>query len=277
MFVLHNFQLLPEKEFSLSYTNRAFQYNDGLFDTLIMDQGCIRFLPDHLERIQQAIQVWQLTLPAELQNPEILEKHLQRLAQQNQLQNQLARVKVHLWRAPGGLFTPEQHAAQSLITIHPQSTYDKIIRHVDFATTVHTSYSALSFFKGPYAAHYVLASLEKKQKQLDELLLLDGNGHVAESLTANIFWIKENELYTPALTTGCIAGIVRKNILKISHAGNMTIREGHFLPNNLLTSETVFTSNVTGLRPIQHIGQTTFCTSHPLVDQLYVLLFEDKS
>lgn len=147
MHLLSNFQLLPEKEFSLSYTNRAFQYNDGLFDTLMMDKGRIRFLPDHLERMQQALQVLQINIPSELQNLEVLEQYIQKLAEQNGLQHQLARVKIYSWRAPGGLFTPEQNTAETLITIQPQAVHGPIIPRVDFAATVRNSYSPLSFLK----------------------------------------------------------------------------------------------------------------------------------
>lgn len=268
MHLLYNFQLLPAATFALACNNRAFQYNDGLFDTLIWANGRTRFLADHLARTQQALRVLQIDVPAELQHAELLEKYLHELAAQNYLTHELARVKMHLWRAPGGLFTPEQTTAETLTTIHPQAVYPPVIPRADFAATVRNSYSPLSFFKGPLAAQYVLASLEKKQKQLDELILLDAPGFISEGLTANICWLKENTLYTPTLATGCIAGIARKNLLKICAAESITVAEGFFKPRDLLAAEVVFTSNVTGLRPIRCIGSTEFTTAHPVLQKL---------
>ncbi|PSR57056.1 aminotransferase IV [Adhaeribacter arboris] len=275
MYLLHNFQVVPEQNFTLSYTNRAFQYNDGLFDTIIISNGQIRFLPDHLERMQRALQILQIQVPTELQNTDVLLPLLQNLAEQNRLSHQTGRLKVHIWRSPGGLFTPDHHTAESLITLQPQATFNKNIPRADFATSVQNTYSPLSFFKGPFAVNYVLASLEKKHRQLDELILLNDQGAVSEALIANIFWVKDSILYTPALQSGCIAGIVRKNVLRLGATENLKIEEGLFTKTDVLSAETVFTSNVTGLRPIQFVGQKEFSIHHPILDQLNTLLFTD--
>ena len=273
MFLLHNFKFLSEDKFSLFHTNRSFQYNDGLFDTLILENGQVRFLTDHLARMQQASQLLQFVLPIELHQPDVLAGYILRLAERNNLLHRPARIKIHIWRTPGGLFTPEHHSVETLLTVQPQAAMSKIIPRVDFAASVHNNYSPLSFFKGPFSTQYVLASLEKKQKQLDELIMLDAQGHVSECLTANIFWLKANTLYTPALTTGCIAGILRKNILRVSAPEKIKVEEGIFTPEDLLSAEAVFVTNVTGLRPIQFIQQTEFSTAHSLMYRLQSLLF----
>ncbi len=273
MYLLHNFKIIPEEKFSLSYTNRAFQYNDGLFDTLIMENGRIRFLADHLERTQKALQVLQIQVPFELKDLEHLKGIIQELAEKNLLKDQRARIKMHIWRMPGGLFTPEQNIADTLITLQPQAALNSIITHADFATTVRNAYSPLSFFKGPFSAKYVLASLEKKQKQLDELILLTDQGFVSEALIANVFWVKESVLYTPSLQTGCIAGIVRKNIIRLAATEKLKLEEGSFTESDLLSAEIVFTSNVTGLRPIQFIKSKEFSLEHPVLKLLNHLLF----
>ncbi len=143
MYLLYNWQLIREEDFSLSFTNRAFQYNDGLFDTLIIAQGNIRFLPDHLERMQQALRVLQLHVPAALLNPAIFTDYVTKLIKQNTLTAPLVRVKVHIWRAPGGLFTPEQNSAECLITAQAQNLIPAVIAQADFATTVRNNFSAV--------------------------------------------------------------------------------------------------------------------------------------
>ncbi len=190
MHLLYNWQLVPEKEVALSPTNRAFQYNDGLFDTLILEQGNIRFLPDHLERMQQAMLVLQMSVPTPLLNPVVFAEYVTQLIEENKLTASLVRVKVYIWRSPGGLFTPEQNSAECLITVQAQNPIPATIAQADFASTVRNNFSALCFFKGPFATKYVLASLEKKQRKLDELILLDEQDHVSEALVANVFWIK---------------------------------------------------------------------------------------
>ncbi|QNF35199.1 aminotransferase class IV [Adhaeribacter swui] len=273
MHLLYNLQLLAEENFKISFNNRAFQYNDGLFDTLIVEQGKIRFLADHLERIMQAMQLLKMQVPAEFQNLNLLEERISELAAVNQLQDKLARAKIHVWRAPGGLFTPEQNQAESLITVQEQPVISAFIPQAGFAASVQNQYSSLSFFKGPFATQYVLASLEKKERQLDELILITPQGFVSEVLVANIFWIRNNVVYTPALQTGCIAGIIRKNILKLAVTQNIDIQEGLYPVSELMQADFVFTSNVTGLRTIQQIQEKQFAHQHTIHDKLNQLLF----
>ncbi|RDC63193.1 aminotransferase class IV [Adhaeribacter pallidiroseus] len=273
MHLLYNWHLIREEDLIIPYSNRAFQYNDGLFDTLVMEQGKIRFLTDHLARIQQAMQVLQLILPEPFRNAEILAAYLTQLGEQNNLKNKLVRVKIHIWRAPGGLFTPEQNAAECLISAQAQNPVAVVIAQAGFATTVQNNFSAVSFFKGPFATKYVLASLEKKQRMLDELILLDAQGHVSEALVANVFWVKSQVIFTPALQTGCIAGITRKNILRLAADQEIEVQEGFYAATDLEAAEVVFTSNVTGLRPIAAMGSKKFMLDHELITRLQAVLF----
>ncbi len=63
MNIIYNFGLT--KEFSLmpETGNRAFQYGDGLFETIIFRNGRIRFLPDHFDRLQKGVKALKMTLP----------------------------------------------------------------------------------------------------------------------------------------------------------------------------------------------------------------------
>ncbi len=61
---------------------------------------------------------------------------------------------------------------------------------------------------------------------LDEILLLDSAGHVAEAGAAAIFWLKNDCLYTPALSTGCVAGVRRAHLLRTAQAQGLATAEG---------------------------------------------------
>jgi branched-subunit amino acid aminotransferase/4-amino-4-deoxychorismate lyase len=129
-------------------------------------------------------------------------------------------------------------------------------------------YSPFSFFKGPYALHYVQAGRAKQSAGWQEAILRDAQGHVSEALVSNIFWLKDQVLYTPALETGCIAGIMRLNVLRACQMLRLEVREGLFKEAELLSADLVFTSNVTGLRVIQAIGDVRFETSSFTYKQL---------
>ncbi|MDB5261383.1 MAG: hypothetical protein JWQ14_664, partial [Adhaeribacter sp.] len=190
------------------------------------------------------------------------------LARQNNLKQETIRVKINIWRKSGGLFTPESEAAEILISVQPQQVLPSFIQQADFFTGLPNRFTPFSFFKGPYALHYVQASQAKKVAGVDEFILLDEQGNISECLVSNIFWIKEDQVFTPSLETGCIAGIMRLNILSACQLLKIQAWEGFYSQSDLMAADAVFTSNVTGLRTIQNIRSKLFATNHFLLRQL---------
>jgi branched-subunit amino acid aminotransferase/4-amino-4-deoxychorismate lyase len=266
--LLYNFQPVQEESFSLSYLNRGFQYNDGLFDTLIFADGRIRFLHDHLDRLRRALAVLGLSLPDAWLQEAWWHQQVSWLIRENGLTAPLVRIKANIWRKPGGLFTPETDQAEILVTVSAQAAVTKVIGTAGVVDAAPVPYSPFSFFKGPYALHYVQASRAKKLAGWEEGILLDAQGHIAEALVSNIFWLKGSVLYTPSLETGCIAGIMRLNVLRACQMLRLEVQEGFFKQAELLVADMVFTSNVTGLRAIAAIGELRFETSPAVFQRL---------
>lgn len=56
---------------------------------------------------------------------------------------------------------------------------------------------------------------------------------MAEGVTSNIFWVKDDILYTPSLEAGILPGITRAWILEQAQSVGMEIREGLFTKNDV--------------------------------------------
>lgn len=272
-YLLYNSQYLEEQELKLSYNNRSLQYNDGFFDTLIYTQNRVRFLFDHLDRMKKAIQALNLNYPEVLKNAEKFSDAIRLLIQKNNIAAEAIRVKVNIWRKAGGLFTPESNEAEVLISVQAQNSFSPSIKLAGFYADLPNRFTPFSFFKGPYALHYVQASIAKKRSGFDEIVLLDEKKNISECLASNIFWIKNNQLFTPALETGCIAGIMRLNILRAAQMLRIEVQEGFFSQSDLLAADFIFTSNVTALRPVLSIYDQQFAPQHSLLPQLEKLVF----
>ena len=63
MFLVYNSDVLPESDFQLSVNDRAFQYGDGLFETIRYSTGQIWFWSDHFARLSAGMAAMQLTQP----------------------------------------------------------------------------------------------------------------------------------------------------------------------------------------------------------------------
>ena len=248
MLLLNN-HLLPTA--TLPLPNRGLAFGDGFFETLIFEDGHLRLAADHHARMRQAAAALYLTLPAALATPEALETTLARLAAANQLPT--ARLRLQIWRGGGGRYTPTTETAEWLATAEAFAADDSPIAKADFALETHSIHSPLSFCKGPQAWLYVRAAHERQQRGLDEIILCDAAGHVAEAGAAAIFWVKDEVLFTPALATGCVAGVRRAQVLRAARAAGMECREGMFGKDALLNADSGFTANVASIKILRTI------------------------
>ena len=257
--LLFNEELVDEKGFGLTLPNRGLAFGDGFFETLIFADNRLRYAADHLARMQQAAAALHLTLPAALATADALENSLRQLATANNFP--MARLRLQLWRNGGGRYTPLTDAADWLATAEAFVPDDSPILRADFAQETNSIYSPLSFCKGPQSWIYVRAAHERQRRGLDEIILCDAAGHVAEAGAAAIFWLKNDVLFTPALETGCVAGVRRAQVLWKARAQGMECREGLFLQEELLAADTVFTANVATLHKLKQLGNKTFVLS----------------
>ncbi len=239
------------------WPNRAFQYGDGLFETMILQNGGIRFLADHFQRLTSGIQALDMVLPAGC-TAGYLQNSIFELAQTCGLGGN-AWLRLHVWRKPGGLYTPDSQEVDFLLTAQPLvpptvSVKEKVVFYED----VRLVHSALSGFKTISALPYVMAGIARKKAAADDAILLDVHGHVAECVASNLFWIKDGAVFTPGLESGCVAGIMRKNSISRMRQTSVPVHEGLFTKADLLAADTVFCCNVAGIQLIKTIDGKIF-------------------
>ncbi len=247
MFLVYNSDILHDDAFRLSVQDRAFQYGDGLFETVRYEAGKLWFWPDHIDRLTAGMAALHLRPTADVQT---LHNLVYQLLQQNKLLNRSARIKIQVWRQPGGLYTPASNGANLLITAQP--TADFLITEkakIGIYSAFRLAESPISGYKTLNSLPYILAGIYKQENNYDDVLLLDRAGHVAECIASSVFWFQNHRFYTPALQTGCVNGIVRRQIL---HSLPDT-EEVLVFPETLRAAQAVCCCNVNGIQWLRHI------------------------
>lgn len=244
MFLAYNLDILAEDDFRIAADDRAFQYGDGLFETVRYEAGRLWFWPDHFRRLTSGMAALHLNQPTSF-TAESVHRTIWQLLQANGLLDQPARVKVQVWRQNGGLYTPANNDVNLLITTKASGPFAitekaKIAIYDAFRVTP----SPVSAFKTLNALPYVLAGLYKQQNDLDDVLLLNTLGYVAECVASNVFWLRGNTLYTPSLQTGCVDGIIRRQLLRAFSDA----QEGLFLPAVLNSADAILATNSAGIQ-----------------------------
>lgn len=259
----HNGLLIEDKSFSVDFLNRSFQYGDGLFETIIIKNGSARLLDYHYERLIKGLDVLGIVHQFSIES---IERQINELISTNNLTD--ARVKFHVWRANGGLFSPTNNEAEYLISAQPINLTKSVIDSCSFSKKSTIYPSATSQFKTNSTLNYVLAGVEKQDRMVQELILLNYEGYIAECISSNIFWFKDNEYFTPSLEVGCVAGVMRKHIISIAEKHNLRINIGKYSKNDILNAQGVFTTNATGCYPIKQINGKNFTTDIPIIPLL---------
>ncbi|MBD1396161.1 aminotransferase class IV [Pontibacter sp. JH31] len=264
--LLYNNQFLPAQDLRIPLHNRAFQYNDSFFETIMVVDGRLRFWNEHKTRMREAALAMKISLPDYFWDEE-LEDNLLRLAKQRNATRR-GRIKLKVWRAGEGLYTPQTRDAEWLATAEVHHPAPDAGVRIGICETVRISYSPFSHFKGPHAPFYVLASMEKQAKGFDDMLLLNVEGYMSELSSSNLFWLREGVLYTPHLETGCVNGILRRKILNWCHEQEFAVQQVQAKPDELLFASVVFGSNVTGIRSVLSLGNSALHVDHQFLNQL---------
>ncbi|MBC7487742.1 MAG: aminotransferase class IV [Cytophagaceae bacterium] len=272
MAVLFNDHMTDEENIGTLLTNRGFLYGDGFFETIVLRDGHLFFLEQHVERALIAIQVLQMQTD-EAWDFNRLKILLKTLWKKNGSPKD-AVFKWMVWRNSEGLYAPGKGGnSHYLLELKPYRSAPALKAQAYLATTVTNVLTVYSSFKRLSALHYVMAGLEKNNRQADELILTDQQGNLSEATSSGLFWILNDMLYTPSLTTGCVEGVVRKSILKWAKSSGTKVEEVKTTIASLTPEATVFTANITGFSLIAKLENTTFKNNHALYEQLQQDLF----
>ena len=257
---IYNFRETDTAENPPDLQNRAFQYGDGIFETLLFSKGKICYLADHWERLSAGCAALKIRLPDGL-SPDYLSETVTKLTAG---ESGAFRIRLQVWRQPGGFYTPQSHDADFYLSVQPFEKAAVVIKQkAVFLEQPRLHFSSFSQFKTCNSLPYILASIARQELQADEVMLTDYRNFIAECSASNIFWMQGDVLCTPALETGCIAGIMRKQVLQKARSLGIQTNEGLFTPQHLLEmAETVFTTNVTGIFPIGQVAEKVLDVSH---------------
>lgn len=267
MILYSNNQFISDTDPIFTIDNRAFQYGDGIFETMIFKNKTIQYFTDHFARLQKAMACMDLTHPI-CEDSDSLRNIIHELIKKNEYGANV-RVKLMVHRVWGGLYAPDSNKGVLTVLVkeHKASTIHSK-KYVVFSDDVRNHFHKGSMFKLLSSGRYVLAGLEMKRRKADDIIITDIDGNVSESLQANIFWIKDNTIYTPSIETGCIEGIMRKQIQNYCQINNIEFKPGFYNITALEKSDIVFSANVAGFTPFEQIEKVKFTIKNKLFEEL---------
>lgn len=242
-----NGQIIPSGQEVLSVNNRGFRYGDGLFESMRYMNGAIKFPELHIDRVQKGMKVLKLDNNMLIDSWFLREK-VEELARRNKTGLD-ARLKLTIFRDSEGLYTPSSnkmaYVLESQMLSESQYTFNQKGLIIDVFDELTKPVNILANLKTCNSLVYVLAGVYKKQHGLDEVMILNQNGFLCESISSNVFVVYDRKLYTPALNEGCIGGVMRQVIMRLAKENGIELIEAQVNPDILNEADEVFITNAT--------------------------------
>ncbi|MDI1355572.1 MAG: aminotransferase class IV [bacterium] len=249
-----NGHLISIYEPTVAFSNRAFRYGDSLFESIRLCNNHLMFLREHINRIKIGMTVLRMNLPAELSTENMHEFIMQLLKHNAHAPN--ARIRLTVFRNDGGFYTPETNDISFLIESdelpEPYELNQKGF-WVDIYADIKKPINKLANIKTGNALMYVMAGIAKQSMKLDDCFLVNENGTICESINSNIFAVKNGTLYTAPLSEGCVAGIMRKQIMSLATENKILTFESPLTSYTLMNADELFLTN--SISGIQWVGQ----------------------
>ena len=268
-YYINNGKLFEVSDPSLSVSNHSYRYGDGLFETMKMVNGKINLLEFHFERLFYSMQVPGFRVPVLFSEKKIADEIYQ-LAEKNDC-TQLARVRLVVSRGEGGVNDCDDKLQYTIECISADENVNRLNENgfiIDIYPDAVKSCDKFSNLKSTSYLHYVMAARFAKENKLNDALVFNQHGRICEASIANIFWIKDKVIYTPPLSEGCVAGVMRKYLLsKLPEAG-YRIGEKQCTTDDLENAEEVFLTNaVYGIRWIKQFREKGY--GYTVIQKIY--------
>lgn len=263
-----------ERKHCIEFSDRGFQYGDGLFETIEIINGSPVFLKQHFQRLDLGCQKLLIPTP----DLALLEKEAFEFVKDSKH----AVLKLMVTRGSGGrgYRQPETINVTRLFSIHPYPNYpaDLVEQgiNVRFCGTRLGLSPSLAGIKHMNRLEQVLARAEWDCPDIHEGLMMDIKGNVVEGTMSNVFLVKQGHLYTPSITQCGVKGVLRAIVMQLAEVNRIPMIEKNISQDDIYKADELFVTNsIVGIWPIKQVENQRYKLG-PLTQKLQALFVEFK-
>ncbi len=192
-----------------------------------MYNGRVFKLVEHVERLYYSAKAIALNIPM---TQEEMIRAVVETCKANNLGDGYIRLVVTrgegtLGLAPDRCKKPQVIIIASTIQLYPEELYTKGMSIITVPTTRNHHNAINPAIKSLNYLNNILAKIEASNAGVQEAIMLNSQGYVAECTGDNIFLVKRNQLFTPPLSAGALYGITRGTVLDLAREAGMEISE----------------------------------------------------
>lgn len=231
--------ILAGTQATVGLDDRGVTHGLGIFETLLVLDGRPAFWAEHLCRLQTALARlgWeQVSLPDWRDVLALWQRTPERPAH--------ARLRLAVSGGVGGLTQPSRGRGRRV-----WMTIAEIVgeppRRAMWSPWRRNEQSPLAGMKCASYAENLLALEHAESQGYHECLWLNGRGELCEASTANVFLVREGELLTPRLESGCLPGVTRAWVLAHAKSLGYACHEARLTKSDVASATEIILTSAT--------------------------------
>ncbi len=263
--------LVAEADATISVMDHGLLYGDGVFEGLRFYNGQIFRCAAHLERLSASADAIGLTIPM---TDAALGRAMSETITASNQDNGYIRLIVTRGSGPLGI-NPATCKNPRVIIIVDQLALvpEEIVQQgaaVIIAKTRRLSANQLNpTIKSLNYLNNILARAEANKAGVEEAIMLNAEGRVAEGSADNVFIVHSGKLITPPISEGALAGITRAAILELAQKLGIECVETPLYPEDLYGADECFlTGTGAELIPVKRIDEVDLRPDRPTYARL---------
>ncbi len=259
----------------LNINDRAVQYGDGIFETILCNKNKLYYWQKHYLRLQLSAEKLNIPCPEESL---LLNDIRQLLSGAKNGQAGSYAIKIILTRGAGERgykYTKNLNPNRIVSFSSIESKYSSLLSNnllsgVLFLCQQQVSINEnLAGLKHLNRLENVLARNEwndaaaAQGSEIIDGVMLNANQHIIEGTMSNIFAVKNQQIFTPGLMLSGVDGIMRNVVMDLASENNINVANVNLSLNELLTMDEVFICNsLIGMKAVTTFQGTTYTDTH---------------
>jgi branched-chain amino acid aminotransferase len=237
--VFHNDALLPIEKARLSPGQAGLICGWGIFTTLRISRGEAFAYERHWRRLEKDATITRLPMPYTAAKVRV---HLHEVIRANKVTEGCARIYL-VYNTVGFWQSDEKYPQVDLIICtaglpeHRETVRLAVREHGRHAASPLAGVKTISWLNNVWAVG------EAVKEGFDEVVMLNERGEVTECTSANIFVVRGEKVFTPALNSGCLEGVTRGILMEIAPEAGVSVLEQALRPEDLHSADEVFISS----------------------------------
>lgn len=255
-----------ESNAKVSVFDHGLLYGDGIFEGIRAYNGRVFKLKEHIDRLFCSAKAILLDIP--ISHAEMM-KVVVETCRKNKLRDGYIRLVVTrgigtLGLNPNKCKRPSVIVIADKIQLYPKEMYDKGMAIVTVPTTRNLHNAVNPAIKSLNYLNNILAKIDANIAGVEEAIMLNSEGYVAECTGDNIFILKGGKMYTPPLSAGALYGITRGVVMGLAQDAGIPVSEPNLTRYDMFNADECFlTGTGAELIPVTKIDGRVIGTGKP--------------